>query len=133
MRTLQQYVENLFSDVEESQKKHEIVEEITLNLQDKVKDLMDQGKSEEDAINKAIVDFGDINEIRQELMDEQSGRARKLAKIRFGYSFWGTSLLIALFCFINFYYTPTIIWCVFPIFGVLWWPLTMFYVWMRHR
>jgi hypothetical protein len=133
MKTLEKYVEDIFSEVVDCNEKREVVEEITLNLKEKIADMMKEGKSEEDAINKAIVDFGDIGEIKKELIQKQSGEKRKQAALRLGYSIWGTALLIGLFCFINFYFSPWVIWCVFPIFGVLWWPLTMLFVWLKHR
>ena len=133
MKAIKKYVEKLFREVYESQEKREIIEEITINLQEKVTDLMSQGKSEEDAINKAIIDFGDIDEIKKELIQKQSGELKKLSKLRLGFSLWGTVLTIALLIFINYYFSPKVIWCVFPIFAVLWWPLSMFFVYLKHR
>ena len=133
MKSIQNYVEKLFKEVHESPEKKEIIEEIKMNLEEKVSDLMKEGKSEEDAVNKAIVDFGDIDEIKKELIQKQSGMELKLAGLRLGYSIWGTVLLTAFFCFINWYFSPDVIWCVFPIFGVLWWPLTMFFGWLKRR
>lgn len=133
MKTIQNYVEKLFSKIHDSQEKREIIEEITLNLQEKVADLMNEGKSEEDAINKAIIDFGDIDEIKRELIQKQSGEVRKLAALRLGYSIWGTVLIIALLIFVNAYFSPSVVWCVFPIFAVLWWPMTMFFGWLKRR
>ena len=49
----------LFKDVPESEQKATIIQEVLQNLEEKVWDLMEQGKAEEDAINKAIVEFGD--------------------------------------------------------------------------
>ncbi|MCG8568735.1 MAG: permease prefix domain 1-containing protein [Spirochaetes bacterium] len=133
MSSIESYVENLFQEVEDSQKKQEIVDEITLNLQDRVAELMNEGRNEEDAVNKAIVDFGDIAEMKRALINEQIGKEQKLAAFRLGYSIWGTVLLVALFCYINLYFTPKVIWCVFPIFGILWWPLTMYFGWMKRK
>jgi translation initiation factor RLI1 len=133
MKTLQNYVEKQFADVYDSREKKEMIEEISINLQEKVSDLMREGKSEEDAINKAIVDFGDIGEIKKEIIQKQSGEKRKRAALRLGFSIWGSVLIIGLVCFIDLYFTPSILWCVFPIFAVLWWPLSMLFVWLKHR
>jgi len=65
MTAIGKHVERLFREIEDSQEKKEILEEIIFNLQEKVSDLMNDGKSEEDAINKAIVDFGDIDDIKK--------------------------------------------------------------------
>lgn len=133
MNTIKNYVETLFRDIESSKEKDEILEEITLNLQEKVYDLMESGKSEEDAINKAIVDFGDIADIKKELSNRQSGKEQKLAFIRLGYSLWGSALIISLLVFSNLYFSPGVIWYPFPIFALLWWPLTMFFSWLKKR
>lgn len=42
-----------------------VKQEIIENLEEKVFYLMDQGKEQEDAINKAIVEFGDIEDLKK--------------------------------------------------------------------
>lgn len=134
MKKIKNHVDDLFKNVPDSEQKEQIKQEIVENLEEKVFDLMAQGKEEEDAINKAIVDFGDIDEIEKELGVKLPAPAKKnMSKIDLGFSIWGTVLIIALFVFINFYYTPHIIWFVYPTFAVLWWPLSMFYRWLRIR
>lgn len=132
MRELRNHVEKLFADIPESEKKEAVKEEVLENLEEKVFDLMEQGKAEEDAINKAIVDFGDIEDLKAELNMDQPVK-KDMKKINLGFSIWGSALTIALFVFINFYYTPTIIWFVYPIFAVLWWPLAMYFSWLRSK
>lgn len=132
MKKLTQHVNDLFKDVPESEKKKIVVQEVLQNLEEKVWDLMDNGKEEEDAINKAIVDFGDIDELKKELgvtaksMNNHSAEL-KSRKLNLEYSIWGSLLIIGLFVFINFYYSPQVIWFVYPTFAVLWWPLSMYY------
>jgi len=134
MKKIKNHVDDLFKNVPDSEQKEQIKQEIVENLEEKVFDLMAQGKEEEDAINKAIVDFGDIGEIEKELgVKLPSPKKRNMSKIDLGFSIWGSALIIALVVFINFYYTPHIIWFVYPTFGVLWWPLSMFYRWLRLR
>ncbi len=138
MMTIKDYVEGLFDGIPESPEKESIKQEIILNLDEKVQDLIDAGKEEEDAINKAIIDFGDIDEIKKDLL-KSSGMQNEAKKKQTNYvnnllfSVWGSALIIGLVLFINFYYTPDSIWFVYPTFAVLWWPLSMFFVWMNHR
>lgn len=132
MKTLNDHVDELFKKIPDSEQKELVKQEILENLQEKVYDLMEQGKDEEDAINKAIVDFGDIDEIERELGIVRPAK-KNLSKVDLGFSLWGTGLIIALFIFINFYYTPDTIWFVYPTFAVLWWPLSMLYRWLRKR
>ncbi|WP_121604425.1 permease prefix domain 1-containing protein [Virgibacillus sp. Bac332] len=132
MKEIIGYVEELFKNIPESEQKNAVMQEITQNLEEKVWDLMEQGKAEEDAINKAIVDFGDIEDLKQELSAKQPVK-RNLPKLNLWYSIWSSLLIISLFVFINFYYTPDIIWFVYPTFVVLWWPLTMYFSWKRKK
>lgn len=132
MKKIDLFVDELFKDIPQSQQKENIVKDIKQNLGEKVSDLMEQGKSEEDALNKAIVEFGDIEDIRIELGNNQS-KKREQARIQLNFSIWGSILIIALVIFINFYYTPQIIWFVYPTFAVLWWPLIMLYRWLSLR
>lgn len=132
MKTIKQHVDNLFSDLPESDRKTQLRNEIVLNLLEKVEDLKAEGKSEEDAVNKAIVEFGDIADIKAELMAQQPAK-RSTEGLALGFSVWGFLLISGLFIFINLYLTPGFLWCVFPVFGVAWWPLAMFYRWLRSR
>ena len=95
---------------------------------------MSQGKAEEDAINRALVEFGDISDIRDELRTQQLLPQKKSsAGLQLGFSIIGSLLIIGLVIFINLYTSPYFLWCIFPIFGVLWWPLAMFFRWLRFR
>lgn len=132
MKRIEQYVDELFSELPDSEMKTELRDEIVQNLNEKVADLMAAGKAEEDAVNKAIVEFGDISDIKAELLAQQPP-AKNPAALSLGFSLWGSALIIALMVFINFYYSPRTIWCVYPIFAVLWWPLAMFYRWLSFR
>lgn len=132
MKSIKHYVDELFKDIPNSEKKEIIKQEITENLEEKVSDLIAQGKEEEDAINKAVIDFGDIEEIKKELGIKEPIK-KNMAKHNLGFSLWGSGLIIALVIFANFYYTPDIIWFVYPTFAVLWWPLSMFFHWLRTK
>jgi hypothetical protein len=138
MITIKDYVEGLFKDIPDSAEKESIKQEIILNLDEKVQDLMESGKDEEDAINKAIIDFGDIDEIKKDLIKSsglqfwKNNRQTNYVN-NLWFSIWGSILIIGLVLFINFYYSPDSIWFVYPTFVVLWWPLSMFFVWMNHR
>lgn len=134
MKTIQEHVDALFREIPDSERKESLKREIVENLQEKVNDLMAQGKAEEDAMNRAIVEFGDISDIRDELRTQrQMPIKRSNAGLQLGYSIVGSLLIIALVLFINLYITPGFLWSIFPIFGVLWWPLTMFFRWIRFK
>lgn len=132
VKKLKNHVDYLFKDIPDSDQVNMIKQEILQNLEEKVWDLMSQGKEEEDAINKAIVDFGDIEEIKNELGMKKPIKKRT-PKLDLDFSIWGSMLIIGLFIFINFYYTPDVIWFVYPTFVVLWWPLAMLFRFLRSR
>jgi hypothetical protein len=134
VKKIRSHVEEWFKDIPDSEAKETMKEEIVQNLEEKVQDLIRKGKAEEDAINKAIVDFGDIADIKEELGGGLQGRSqRNKYGIHLGFSIWGSVLIIGLMIFINFYTSPDTIWFVYPTFGVLWWPLTMFYRWLANK
>ena len=134
MKTIDEHVEALFREIPESDRKETLKNEIIENLNEKVKDLIEQGKTEEDAVNKAIVEFGDIGDIREELRAQQQlPLKRSNAGHHLGFSIVGSLLIIALLLFTNIYITPGFAWSVFPIFGVLWWPLAAFFHWKKIR
>jgi hypothetical protein len=128
-------VNELFKDVPESEQKETVIQEVLQNLEEKVWDLMEQGKGEEDAINKAIIEFGDAEDLKNELGVKQLGKPTKKnnTKLNLEYSIWGSVLIISLLVFINFYYSPHVIWFVYPTFAVLWWPLTMYFRWKKVK
>lgn len=143
MNRIEEYVEKSLSDIPHSEKKEELKQEIIQNLREKVHDLIEQGKSQEDAENKAIVDFGDMEDIKRELrptMLDTDGKYpyhRKPSKSdcwrQLWFSIWGSLLIITFFTFINLTSSPRFIWFVYPVFGILWWPLTMFSRWLKYK
>lgn len=138
MITIRDYVEGLFKDIPDSQEKDNIKNEIILNLEEKVQDLVDAGKNEEDAINKSIVEFGDINEIKMNLLGTaKNAPVKKTGRVnytnRLWFSIWGAALIIGFLFFINYTTSWGHPWFVYPTFGVLWWPLATFFSWLNHK
>ena len=135
MKRLRNHVNKLFKDIPESPRKNTIKQEVLKDLEEKVFDLMGQGKAEEDAKNKAIVEVGNIDDLTKELDITQPPhkKSRRMTKLYLEYSIWGSILIIALFISINFYYAPNVIWFIYPTFAVLCWPLTMYFRWMKMK
>ena len=130
---IKSFVNRLFADIPDSARKYETKQEIIQNLSEKVADLTANGMTEGEAVQKAIDDFGDIGDLGAELADSARGDRVKKAGLTLAYSVWGGLLLTSLFVFINLYYTPRVIWCVYPAFAVAWWPLTMFFIWLKRK
>lgn len=134
MSRIEEYVKRNFKDIPDSGRKEQLRQEILQNLNEKVYDLTQQGKTQEDAENKAIADFGDFDDIKQVLgkgLTEED--PPKNYFLRLWFSICGSALIIALMVFINYYYGDQPLWFVYPAFGVLWWPLSMTFAWLKHR
>lgn len=132
MITIKKHIDQLFNDIPVTEESLLMKEEILQSLEDKVDVLMAQGKSEEDAINKAIVELGDLTDLREELSEYRVKIPKSyLAWTHFQFSLIGAALIIGLLLFINVYYTPNVLWVVFPAFGVIWWPLAMYFRCLR--
>lgn len=65
MKKLKNHIDELFKDIPSNNETVMVKQEIIQNLEEKVFYLMEHGKEEEDAINKAIVEFGDIEELKK--------------------------------------------------------------------
>ena len=133
MNRIETHINWLFRDIPDSGRKKEIMQEITLNLNEKVADLVSQGKTEDEAVNKAIRDFGDIDEIRKEFVSSTQLLKSRNLNLSLAFSIWGGILFTSLFVFINFYYTPHTIWFVYPVFAVIWWPMSVFFHWLHLK
>jgi hypothetical protein len=51
----------------------------------------------------------------------------------FHLSLWASVLSIVFFIVVNKVSTPSIIWAIYPIFVILWWPLSMYYFILRRK
>jgi hypothetical protein len=131
MNRIEEYVYKSLKEIPGSDRKNQLTQDIIQDMQEMVADLVAGGKAEEDAINKAIIEFGDIGDLKAELAP--AAKTLNRHSLGLAYSVVGSLLIILLVVFVNFYYTPGIIWCVYPIFAVLWWPLTMLFVYLRRR
>ena len=131
---IREYVEEMFQSVPESDEKQSMMSELIADTEEKAADLMAEGKEEEDAVNKALVELGDLSEIKLGLMGAPQPR-QNLTRLRNSllYSVMGSLLVIALMMFINFYYSPGTIWFVYPVFAILWWPLSVLLTYMNRK
>jgi hypothetical protein len=134
MSKIEEHINKLFRDVPDSRQKTDMMQEISDNLYEKVDDLVSQGKTEDEAVQMAIEDFGDdIVDIQKELVGVDQLRKTKNLGLSFAFSAWGFIIISALFVFINLYYTPHIIWFPFPVFAVAWWPLCLYFYWSQQK
>lgn len=67
MDTLQAYIESLFSNIESSPEMLRIKAEMTQNMTEKYSDLIADGASEHEALGRVIAEFGDMDELVDEM------------------------------------------------------------------
>ena len=84
--------------------------------------------------------FGDIDELKSDLIKASGAKGlltREKKKRNYVnnlmFSIIGSAMIIGLFIFINYYYSPNAIWFVYPTFLVLWWPLSLVFAWLNNR
>jgi len=133
VRSVRDHVKEMFRGVPKSEELTSIMNEIILNLEDKVEELVFEGKEKEDAINKAIIEFGSVEDIKNELTQKKKVKKEKHRGLGLGFALGGSALIIAFLGLTNFYLFPQFLWFLFPTFGVLWWPLAMFFSWLRSK
>ena len=67
MSKIENYVNDLFKDIAKTRKSEELKEELIADLEEKYKDLKENGKSEKDAYNEVISGIGDIDILLKDL------------------------------------------------------------------
>lgn len=111
--------------------KKELIEILTISLEEKVEDLVEQGTPREEAIEKSIQEFGDAEDILNAFPDKKKkSEIIKKRKSQLIYSLWGYLIIVGLAIFINFTFYEffdQILWFVIVCLGLLFWPITMFY------
>ncbi|HHV39147.1 MAG TPA: hypothetical protein GXX70_06635 [Tepidimicrobium sp.] len=60
---VKEYVDNLFSEIDDRSILNELKEEIRLNLQNRMDYFIEDGYEEEEAFNKSLSDLGDIGQL----------------------------------------------------------------------
>ncbi len=133
MNEIELHINKLFENVSDSKRKRDLMLEITQNLNEKVADLISKGQTKDQAIQKAIADFGEIDDLKIELEGSAKLAKSKNAGLGLAFSIWGALLITGLMVFINLYYTPKTIWFVYPLFAIIWWPMSMFFRWYHLK
>lgn len=77
---VKKYVDNLFSDIYDTQQLRELKEEVSANLLEKVNDFVLNGFSEEEAFNKGIANLGDMSELVEGLKEASKGVEEEMFK-----------------------------------------------------
>ncbi len=131
---VKQFIEKIFKKYPDTIEKKEICERLITTLEEKVDDLVQDGKTKEEATNIAIAEFGDAKDFMTEYEKEESIKIKSKKLLNaFYYSLMGTALSNALILFIGLYYLKDNYWWIIALIAIWWWPITMLYAYLNYR
>lgn len=131
MNKIKAFVSKLLKGYFNDEDKKELIEILTLSLEEKVDDLVESGTPLEEAIDKSISEFGgveDVLEVYPELNNKQ--KLIRNRKHQFLFSLWGYLIISGLAIFINFTFIQffaNILWFIAILIVLLFWPITMLF------
>lgn len=135
MKAIETFVKQLFKrkfkNVEDDDAQAKLIE----MLKEKVEDLKESGLDEKEAIHKAIVEFGELDDYYKPFADKEVRRYKRNKTIRHYtndllFSLIASALIIGILIFVNLYYIkPNVAghWFVIPSLGILFWPAALLY------
>jgi len=137
MKKLENFVKNTFKNYPKDDRER-LIQSITEMLTEKVEDLMEKGMSEQEAIDKAVMEFGTLEDyednpkkIERKL---KTRRTIKQYKYDIFFSIGGSLIIIGMLIYIDLQFTATnVVWFVIPALAVLWWPLATIYRYLLKK
>lgn len=135
MNNIKKFVTRLLKNFFSDEDKKELIEVMTISLEEKVEDLVEQGESRESAIEKSISEFGNADDVLQafpetEKMKENSIRVRRNNLM---FSVFAYFIITGLAIYINLEFLPGYHWFVIVAIALLFWPLVMLYLYLGAR
>jgi magnesium-transporting ATPase (P-type) len=130
MKKLENFIKNTFKNADK-ENREEIIQRAIESLSEKVEDLIESGLTENEAIDKTVLEFGNGDDYF-ELIEKKQKKERRLKTIRHYrndllFSTVAATLIIGALIFINLVYADVVIWFVVPALAVLFWPLAVLY------
>ncbi|MBU0997016.1 MAG: hypothetical protein KKE16_03115 [Firmicutes bacterium] len=137
MNKIKHFVSKLLKDFFNQDDKKELIEILTLSLEEKVEDLVEQGTPVDEAIEKSIKEFGNTDDILNAYPEKQKKQKALLQARRsqFFFALFGYILIVGLAVFFNltfFDFFGGKYWFVVVAIGVFFWPLVMLYHLIRQ-
>lgn len=136
MKRIVNFVKNTFKDIPKETREG-IIESVTTSLLEKVEDLIEKGLTEDEAVNKTVLEFGSVEDYFEEAEKKQKWEKRlksiKHYRNDLLFSIIGAVIIIGMLIFSNLYYSPNVIWFVIPMLAVLWWPAAVLYNYLNKR
>ena len=136
MKQIRNFVKLTFKDIDK-EKKEEIIDIVTVSLIEKVEDLVESGLTEKEAIDKTVQEFGTAEDYFNQSIKIAKKERRQKTLRHYGndllFSGVGSAIVIGIILYIDFRYTPNILWSVIPSIAILFWPLAVLYNLLNKR
>ncbi len=136
MKKIENFIKHTFKDIPK-EGKSEIIKTVTESLIEKVEDLMEKGLSEQESIDKAVIEFGTIEDFFDNTAKEEKKKKRIKTLNHYRndllFSVVGSIIIVSIILFINLNYAPTTLWFVIPSVAIIFWPLSILYNLLNKR
>lgn len=137
MKRLENFVKNTFKNYPKDDRDR-LIESITEMLTEKVEDLIEKGMTEQEAIDKAVMEFGTLEDYednpKKVARRLKTRRTIKQYKYDIFFSVGGSLIIIGMLIYIDLQFTATnVVWFVIPALAVLWWPLATIYRYLLKK
>jgi len=131
MNKIKSFISKLLKGYFNEEDKKELIDMLTVSLEEKVDDLVEQGTPRNEAIERSIQEFGDTEDVLNAFPNgKQKATLIHKRKSQVFYSIFGYIIIVGLAIFINFTFFAVfgnILWFVIVCLGLLFWPITMLY------
>ncbi len=132
MNKIKKFVSHLLKDYFNETDKKELIEILSLSLQEKVEDLVEQGTPMDQAIEQSIQEFGSTEDVleafpKKEKLSRQQLIIKRKSQLLF--SILGYLAIVGISAFFNIIFIDFFVhpWAILVAIGVLFWPGSIFY------
>ncbi|MDD4183948.1 MAG: permease prefix domain 1-containing protein [Candidatus Izemoplasmatales bacterium] len=138
MNKIKSFVTRLLKGMFNDQDKRELIEILTRSLEEKVDDLVEAGTPVQEAIKRSINEFGSSDDVLDAFPDKEKLRSKKI-KSRFNKLIFALAaylIVCALVLFVNYLFIDFFAnywWSGIVAIGALFWPLSMFYAYLKAK
>ncbi|MFW5841933.1 MAG: hypothetical protein ACOCU2_01455 [Bacillota bacterium] len=133
MKAIDDFIHHLFKKQKKTTETEETIRILIEMLTEKVEDLKEQGYEENEAIDKTINEFGELDDFYHPNMDKEKKRYKRQKTIEHYrndllFSTISSAIIIGILAFVNIeYFLDAGLWFIIPSLGILFWPLSLLY------
>lgn len=131
MNKIKSFISKLLRGYFSDEDKKELIDILTLSLEEKVDDLVEQGTPRDEAIKQSISEFGGREDVLKAFPEKHNKTLlMKKRRTQVFFSIAGYIIIVGLAIFFNytfFEFFDQILWFVMICIGLLFWPISMIY------